>query len=138
MKQAFLLRLLKQADRTLGRFFLFDGTGQLFSGTTLELPWLGNANRISCIPCGSYHVTPRESRKFGDHFILNDVGGRQLILIHPGNLVSDTQGCIILGSRFEDLDRDGKNDVTGSRAALAGLLQSAPEGFMLTISEVPS
>lgn len=65
---------------------------------TLELPWRGNARRVSCIPEGEYTLEMRRSPKFGRVLPeLLHVPSRDAILIHRGNYPRDTQGCILLG-----------------------------------------
>lgn len=62
---------------------------------TIELPWLDNARKLSCIPEGKYKLTMRYSIKHGTHLLVNNVPGRALILIHPANNASaELQGCI--------------------------------------------
>lgn len=62
---------------------------------TIELPWLGNQKRISCIPEGEYILQKRFSRKFKWHLHLMNVPGRDLILIHPANdAKKELLGCI--------------------------------------------
>lgn len=64
---------------------------------TLELPWRENAADISCIPVGSYKVTPYSSEKFPNVYQINNVPGRDSILLHVGNSPTDTHGCVLLG-----------------------------------------
>ena len=85
----------------LNRIYFPEGTqGVLeWNGTivcyTIELPWLGNQRRISCIPEGEYFLQLRFSPKFKWHFLLMDVPGRDLILIHPANDAKlELLGCI--------------------------------------------
>ena len=85
----------------LNRTYFPEGTqGVLeWNGTlicyTIELPWLGNQRRISCIPEGEYLLQLRFSPKFKWHFLLMDVPGRDLILIHPANDAKlELLGCI--------------------------------------------
>ena len=85
----------------LNRIYFPEGTqGVLeWNGTlicyTIELPWLGNQRRISCIPEGDYFLQLRFSPKFKWHFLLMDVPGRDLILIHPANDAKlELLGCI--------------------------------------------
>ena len=62
---------------------------------TIELPWLENQRRISCIPEGEYILQKRFSPKFGWHLHLMNVPGRDLILIHPANdAKKELLGCI--------------------------------------------
>ncbi|MFM9824679.1 DUF5675 family protein [Flavobacterium sp.] len=62
---------------------------------TIELPWLGNQKRISCIPEGQYILQKRFSPKFKWHLHLMNVLGRDLILIHPANdAKKELLGCI--------------------------------------------
>jgi len=86
---------------TLARCYLSDKTvGLLFGGDvyfkTLEQPWRGNAQRISCIPEGVYSV---KRDKAGRHqlYAVQDVGNRTFIEFHAGNKVSHSKGCILLG-----------------------------------------
>lgn len=67
---------------------------------TMERPWLGNKPFKSCIPPGLYSCKRRYSEKFGHHWILQDVPGRDLILIHPGNYASELEGCIAPGLSY--------------------------------------
>jgi len=85
----------------LNRIYFPEGTQGIleWNGTlicyTIELPWLGNQRRISCIPEGEYILQLRFSPKFKWHFLLMDVPGRDLILIHPANDAKlELLGCI--------------------------------------------
>jgi len=62
---------------------------------TIELPWLHNQQRVSCIPEGEYVLQKRFSPKFKWHLHLRNVPGRDLILIHPANdAKKELLGCI--------------------------------------------
>ena len=62
---------------------------------TIELPWLYNQQRVSCIPEGEYVLQKRFSPKFKWHLHLRNVPGRDLILIHPANdAKKELLGCI--------------------------------------------
>ena len=62
---------------------------------TIELPWLHNRPKVSCIPEGTYKLLTRYSLKHKVHFILQHVQNRSLILIHPANnAMKELQGCI--------------------------------------------
>ncbi len=85
----------------LNRTYFPEGTqGVLeWNGTlvcyTIELPWLDNQRRISCISEGGYVLQKRFSPKFKWHLHLRNVPGRDLILIHPANDAKmELLGCI--------------------------------------------
>ena len=122
--------------QTLGHFMLYQGLKILMECKSLELPDRGNQRNVSRIPSGKYVCSNRYSGKYGHHFILNGVEDRSLILIHLGNYKTDTRGCILLGTRFSDIDKDGHLDVTNSRNTMTRLLALAPEGFVLHINDL--
>ncbi len=100
---------------------------------TLELPDLNNQKRISCIPKGSYIVTPHFSAKFGKCFWITNVPNRSEILIHTGNYHTQILGCILVGTGLTDINGDGYKDVTRSKVALLKLIEAYPNGFNLVI-----
>jgi hypothetical protein len=62
---------------------------------TIELPWLDNKQRVSCIPEGRYELTKRYSQRFGHHLLVNGVANRSYILIHAYNdALKESKGCI--------------------------------------------
>lgn len=65
---------------------------------TIERPWLGNRQNISCIPEGVYPLKPYSSEKFPDVWQIHSVPGRDYILIHAGNYAHDVSGCIAVGT----------------------------------------
>jgi hypothetical protein len=135
MIKAFLNRLDKGVDQTLGRFTMYDGLEEVFSCVTLELPDKGNKTSISSIPIGTYKVVHRHSKKYLNHLILLDVPNRRYILIHSGNFYTDTRGCILVGSRFEQINSDSLLDITASKRTLTRLLEATDGcGFELIIS----
>ena len=131
--KAFLIRLAQDYDRTLGRMMVFDILSPVWTGVTLEPPWKDNKKNISCIPAGKYKVIPHKSPKFGDCLLIKSVPKRSHILFHWGNFPKDTQGCILVGTYFKDLDSDGTYEIANSRNAFNKLLEKAPEGFDLEI-----
>ena len=80
----------------------------LFQCKTLELPWLNNRNRVSCIPVGEYTALFLPTEKFPrlhetepwykDHlWELTDVPDRSEVKFHHGNKMEDTLGCPLVG-----------------------------------------
>jgi len=83
------------------RTYLKKGTNGLlyinktFQCYTIELPWLDNQPRVSCIPEGRYALKKRYSPKFKQHLLVDGVQGRGLILIHAANdALKELKGCI--------------------------------------------
>lgn len=99
---------------------------------TLELPYRENLRNVSAIPEGTYPCRIKNSPKRGKCVALENVPGRSDILIHAGNTIKDTQGCILVGTGCEDY-RSAKT-VTGSRDALESLLEVAAGKKDLEIS----
>jgi hypothetical protein len=84
---------------------------------TIELPWLENQRRISCIPEGEYVLQKRFSPKFKWHLHLQNVPCRDFILIHPGNdAKKELLGCIA-----PVMIQTGIGKGSGSRIALEKL-----------------
>lgn len=89
---------------------------------TIERPWLNNAPNRSCIPAGKYHCNYLKrslSGKYKRVWHLQDVSNRSGILIHKGNLVSHSLGCIIVGLSHGYLN--GYEAVLSSSAAFSKL-----------------
>ena len=127
---------------TQGYGIIFNGEEKLFEFKTIELPLFTiplkpNTVCTNCIPEGTYEVTVIYSPTKGRCFQVHDVEGRTAILIHKGNYAAgkkvDTQGCILVGDRFEDINKDGNIDVAGSTETLTELLSILPNKFKLTI-----
>ena len=116
--KATLTRNWYDKKQTLGQLEVGDLT--LY---TLELPWLENQRRISCIPEGTYKVTSHVSKKFGKCFWLREVPNRTGILIHAGNYHWHTLGCILVGLDHKDANKDGLLDVVSSSKAMKQLLE---------------
>lgn len=107
-----------------------------FECFTLELPWLENAQNISCIPAGTYQCKKHFSHKFGDCVSVNNVAARTHVLIHSGNYTRHTQGCILVGESVKDMNSDGEIDVSNSRITLVKLLAELPREFQLVINRI--
>lgn len=92
---------LKRVASTLSAVYgvLIGPDGVPFT-LTLERPWLNNQPNVSCIPNGRYACKRISSPHFGDVFEVTDVPGRTHILLHKGNFVADSEGCILVGERF--------------------------------------
>lgn len=135
----FLLKSLKMCTIKLKRTkYLFNetlGEGQVgdFKFVTLELPWKNNQRKVSCIPPGTYKGVKRTSPKYGLHVHILDVPGRDLILMHNANYVTQLEGCIAVGESVKDINADGTLDVTNSVKTLKKLVSLLPDSFTIII-----
>jgi hypothetical protein len=63
--------------------------------SSIELPWLHNERKKSCVPEGRYELRKRYNLKFDWHLILMNVPERSCILMHAANdAKKELQGCI--------------------------------------------
>lgn len=132
--------------QTEGELSLYDEeTLELeFKCKTLELPYKDNERNVSCIPEGHYNVVQRSSPKYGNHLHVLDVPNRSLILFHHANFAgsknprtghSDLRGCIAVGREFRDISGDGILDVVDSKNTMKALMDVAPDGFILEVTQ---
>lgn len=102
MQKALLFRLWNLDTGSEGLLYYPGGVA-----LTLELPWRDNKRGVSCIPAGTYLVKWWKSPSKGWVYRLQDVPGRNYILIHSANFAGDITkgfrsellGCIALGSK---------------------------------------
>lgn len=139
--KAVIIRLEESKFQTLGNLLLFSSTHLEFTCKTLELPWLNNQNRISCIPPGEYICRRRKSPSKGgkEVFLITEkdgshVNGRSYIQIEWGNYYTDILGCILVGRSHTDINGDGFRDVTSSRDTFKELYSKVPAEFPLLIT----
>jgi hypothetical protein len=127
-------------NETLGTAQVIDDNGNsIFDFKTIELPYLDNAPTTSCIPVGTYPVI--KSVGWGnipyEHFAVENVPHRAGICIHIGNYAEgkrvDSEGCILVGNAFADINGDGHLDVVASGITLGKLLSILPGKFELEI-----
>lgn len=97
MRKIYLMRTHRTPLYTRGVLWV---NGEIFH--TLEPPWKDNQNNISCIPEGEYKCSFLErsaSGKYTQVYHVQNVPNRTGILIHNGNVVDHTLGCILVGTR---------------------------------------
>ena len=114
-----------------GTFGLITQDGQPLC-VTVERPWLGNQEDISCIPAGVYRFAHYQSPTKGLVWLGQNIPSRDEVEIHAANLASQLKGCIAVGASFADFN--GVMGITSSQATLARLLQVLPATFDLTIT----
>lgn len=131
-----LIERVKLETSTPGSWYLGHDK-QFLLCKTLELPWLDNANNISCVPNGDYIMVKEEhspKHKY-PHFRILAVPGRRGILVHWLTYVSDLLGCIGVGSAHKDLNKDGIPDIIDSRITLDKLYKTHPNEIHLLIRD---
>lgn len=119
MQPAYLIRDDVSAECIRGVLYVKDETFHV-----LERPWLNNTKNISCIASGTYNCTflpTSASGKYKNIYWLTNVENRSGILIHNGNTVNHSKGCLIIGKRRGMLA--GKRAVLNSKSALYELAQ---------------
>lgn len=94
---------------------------------TLEEPWRDNQKKISCIPKGIYQCVPHNGAHFKNVWHVTGVQNRDAILIHAGNTLADTEGCILVGQVRTE------GGVGQSQAALKKLREILPDNFALEV-----
>jgi hypothetical protein len=110
---------------TLGKLELPGG----WSCCTMEPRWEHNARGVSCIPSGVYRLEKRTSPIvdkttggiFHQGWEIDGVPGRDLIMIHPGNWATDSNGCVLVGRSHEIIA--GLPGVSSSRVAFQDLMK---------------
>ena len=120
-----------------GSFFCYTLEDQ-DRGLTQSMP-LSEIQRLkvhsqTAIPKGKYTVVISYSNRFGRMLpLLSNVPGFEGIRIHPGNFISNTEGCLLVGT-----GRSG-DTITNSRAAFDALfpqLEAASKREKITIEIV--
>lgn len=118
MKTIEIIRIENTETHTLGVMTL-DG---VYIGMTIERPWKNNQRSVSCIPAGEYGGVVHNSQKFGKCLWIHDVPERSEILVHLGNYVEDSTGCVLLGTAA-GYSHDNRRMVTNSKVAMSDLLK---------------
>ncbi len=130
----------KQDVETQGKLLVLnESQAVLFNCDTLELANRNNAAHVSCIPCGVYicqKVAATKKIPYA-HILVTNVHNRSGICIHIGNFAAgskiDIEGCIIVGDKYLDINKDGIDDITNSRTTFLKLMSILPTEFKLTI-----
>lgn len=114
-------------EQTTGELSALNN-GATFACQTLELKWLDNAKNISCVPAGKYQCKMTFSpKRLKNVYQLQNVPGRSSIQFHSGNYaagkIKDIEGCILLGTGFQDINKDGIPDIIVSRETVKAFEQ---------------
>lgn len=132
-----LLRFKQDDKATLGWFI----TGsKLKLCATLEPPWKNNQrnnpktkdNESSCIPEGVYICKKHFGVRYQNVWEITNVPGREGSLIHNGNYVYNTNGCILVGKIHLEYPK-GVPFINDSCNTLNDLRKKLPDEFELEI-----
>ena len=136
MKSAKLFRLHDNGRQTVGIFIAYESGHPIHVFMSIERAWVQNQRLISCIPNGLYYCKFRTIGQYANSaYEVTNVQNRTAILIHAGNFVAHTAGCILLGEKFSDINNDGELDITQSKNAIQTMISFFnKEDFMLHIS----
>jgi hypothetical protein len=109
-------------DRTLGRLYIEASYANYYTLEDTDRKMEEGGVKIpgkTAIPRGKYRVVLTMSFRFKRILpLLLDVPGFTGIRIHNGNTPEDTEGCILIGTRYnEELQQ-----VSGSRVAVENLV----------------
>lgn len=124
-----LVRGVSSAKGTFGMMVMDD----VPMCVTCEDPWNDNQPNISCIPPEIYECVKFSGKKYQDVWEVKNVPGRTAILIHQGNTINNTEGCILVGRGFYHVG-DSLPMITDSRLTLDMLRVELPDTFYLRIT----
>ena len=115
-----VFRLEYEEKQTLGELAIFDSyETEVFSALTLERADNNNEPMISCIPSGTYNCKLEYSNKFKkDLWEIKGVENRSECKFHSANYWHDLNGCIALGNKYIDINKDGFRDVLSSKKTM--------------------
>ena len=126
-----LVRL--EEDYVYGTFGVLIVGGELFC-YTLEPRDEENQENASSIPAQQYTCALGPTQSYGDTYKVLNVPGRSDILFHPGNIVENTKGCILLGSEIGKF-RGSRAILNSGRTFNSFLYVTGKKPFQLTIVE---
>lgn len=120
MKTIIVNRDWQDTNQTLGVCYIKNESGNIvFKSESIERGWRDNKNRVSCIPEGEYPVKLEYSNRFRKElYEIYEVPNRSECKFHSANWARQLNGCIALGNKRLDIDKDGYKDVTSSRDAM--------------------
>lgn len=133
-KKVIINRLCEGNYQTVGFGSLIIEGVVKYSFATLERPNLHNKFSVSSIPVGKYEAQRivRHSNK-KDAILLFGTEPRTEILIHSGNYKEHSQGCILIGESFFDINKDGVYDITNSNATIKNLMSFIDKDEHITV-----
>ena len=115
MKTVVINRDILMDNQTMGVCYIKDDVKSTYVGFSLERGWKNNQNNISCIPEGTYKLVLEYSDRFKKYlWEIKGVPNRAECKFHSANYWHELNGCIALGNKRIDINKDGYPDVTSS------------------------
>ena len=130
-----ILEIVRLEESDNGTFGILKINKEVFC-YTLEPADRENKQSVSSIPTGQYVVKPYTSGRWGETWEITGVTDRTYILFHPGNLVSHTEGCVLLGDTVKKLNGGKLAMNSGTTFKKFKQVLDGEEEVHLTISEV--
>ena len=128
-----IVELIRLEEGAEGTFGVLKINKEVFC-VTLEPPDVENASNVSNIPAQQYICGITNSPKYGNVYEIKDVPGRSHVLIHGGNTVDHTHGCLVVAQYFGKLK--GNRAVLNSGNTLKEFMNIMNNNsFHLTIKE---
>lgn len=129
---------LPDNQAAIGKLTLPNG----WSCMTIERPWLDNQRKVSCIPEGVYAmkwrpsplVTRLSKGKHTSAWEAADVINRSDILIHQGNYVRHSEGCILVG---KDHSKNGEEWMVTSSVVTYDRFIQEMKAMLLACNDTP-
>tara|TARA_R110000737_G_scaffold326842_1_gene340775 strand:- start:58 stop:468 length:411 start_codon:yes stop_codon:yes gene_type:complete len=111
-----LFRMEYEEKQTLGECAITENGKDLFLAKSLERADKNNQRNISCIPSGEYLCVLEYSNRFDcDLWEIKGVPNRSECKFHSANYWHELNGCIALGDKFLDINKDSFRDVLNSK-----------------------
>jgi len=126
--------LRREENFQYGTFGILSINKEVFC-VTLERPDILNKPFESSIPAQQYICKRIVSPKFGETFQIMNVPGRDHVLFHPANLMTELEGCIALAQYFGKLKGDRAVLNSGNTFKEFMKIMENEDKFHLTIVE---
>ena len=111
-----IFRLEYEYKQTLGECIVTENGKIIFESKSLERADNNNRKNISCIPQGKYLCVLEYSNKFKcELWEIKNAPNRSECKFHSANYWHELNGCVALGSKLLDINKDGFRDVLNSR-----------------------
>ena len=129
-----VVEIIRLEESSEGTFGVLRIDKQVFC-VTLEQDDELNKKNESSIPAQQYICVKYESPTYGLTFKILDVPDRDDCLFHPGNIIKNTEGCVLLGEHFGKLKGDRAILNSGNTFRKFMEVFEKENKFLLTVKE---